>query len=85
MGEFAEQRVRLAEIDRELVRLQAQHDVAMSAFKFDQVNALHRRLAALEEERQALAAALPGPVVPPEPPSGVVPMLARPRRLRPRR
>jgi hypothetical protein len=83
--DFAAQRARLAEIDRELARLQGQHDRAMSAFQFDEANALLPRIAALEDERRALAAALP----PAEPaavlPSGTVPVLARPHRSRRRR
>jgi hypothetical protein len=52
----------------------------MSAFKFDEANALQRRIAAREDERQALAATLPAASVTPAPPSGAVPTLARPRR-----
>jgi len=79
--DFAAQRARLAEIDRDLARLQAQHDLAMSAFRFDEANALLPRIAALEDERRALAAALPALPVD-QPPVGVVPVLVRPRRMR---
>ena len=72
------QRRRLSEIERDLARLQAQHDLAMSAFKFDEASALQRRIAARETEREALAATLPAPPAGPEPVSGAVPVLARP-------
>ena len=75
-------RARLAEIDHELARLQAQHDLAMSAFKFDEAGALQRRIAACGTERQALAATLPAPSAGPEPRSGIVPVLTRPARRR---
>ena len=72
-------RVRLADIERELARLRYRHDIAMSAFRFEEATALGPRLAALERERQALIDALP----PPEPAvTGVVPALAAPRRAR---
>ena len=81
----AAKRARLGEIERELAQLQAQHELAMSAFKFDEANGLQRCIAALDDERQALAADLPPPASPPEPPSGIVPLLARPRPVRRRR
>ncbi len=71
-------RARLGEIDRELVRLRYRHDIAMSAFRFEEATALGPAIAALEKERQQLAAALPHI----EPPTGVAPVLARPRRRR---
>jgi hypothetical protein len=85
MDDTATTRARLVEIDRELTRLQAQHDLAMSAFKFDEANALQRRIEAFDDERRTLATGLPAPALAPEPPAGVVPTLARPRRLRRRR
>ncbi len=86
MDKFAAQRTRLATVEGELARLQAQHDLAMSAFKFDEAGALQYRIAALDDERRVLAAGLlPAPAAP-DPPSGIVPVLARPvRRLRARR
>jgi hypothetical protein len=66
---------RLAEVERELARLRHHHDIAMSAFRFEEATALGPAIAALEKERQALAAALPIP----EPETGMVPVLARPR------
>lgn len=86
--ELAATRARLAEIERELAALQARHDLAMSAFKFDEANAVQRRIGALEDERRAVAASLPEPAVPPEPAPADVPALARlrwARRVRRRR
>ena len=70
------QRARLAEIDRDLARLRYRHDIAMSAFRFEEATALGPVIAALEKERERLAATLPEI----EPPTGIVPTLARPRR-----
>jgi hypothetical protein len=82
---MADAAARLAEIERELTRLQYRHDIVMSAFRFEEATALGRTMAALESERQALAAMLPAPKPAPAP-TGVVPALARPpRRRRPRR
>jgi hypothetical protein len=83
LPELAEQHARrlgLADVDRELARRRSQHDIAMSAFQFDEAAALLRTIAALEQQRQALADDLPAaaaPVV--EPPTGVVPVLNRRR------
>lgn len=71
-------RTRLAEVERELARLRYRHDIAMSAFRFEEATALGPAIATLEQERQALAAALPAA----EPKTGIVPVLARPRRRR---
>src|SRR5215213_4404815 len=71
-------RTRLAEIDRDLARLRYGHDIAMSAFRFEEATALGPEIAALEKERQHLAAALPET----EPPTGITPVLARLRRRR---
>lgn len=70
----------LAEVERELAGLQHRHDIAMSAFLFEEATALGREIAALDRQRQALMAALP--TAEPEPPAGVVPVLDRPRRRR---
>ena len=75
---LAAHHARLAEIDRELTRLRYRHDVAMSAFRFEEATALGPAIAALEKERERLAAALPTI----EPPTGIAPVLARPRRRR---
>jgi hypothetical protein len=84
VNDVAASRARLADIDRELGSLQGQHDLAMSAFKFDEANALQRRIVALEDERRAVAATLPVPAPAVEPETGVVPVLTRPRRVRKR-
>jgi hypothetical protein len=62
----------LAEVERELARLRYRHDIAMSAFRFEEATALGPAIAALDRERQALAESLPPGL---EPPTGVVPML----------
>jgi hypothetical protein len=69
-------RARLAEIDRELTRLRYRHDIAMAAFRFEEATALGPAIATLEKEREQLAAILPNV----EPPTGISPVLARPRR-----
>jgi len=46
---------------------------------------VQREISVREAERQSLAAALPAPVAPPEPPLGVVPVISRARRRRVRR
>jgi hypothetical protein len=74
------QRDRLAAVEGELAALQAQYELAMSAFKFDEADALQRQITVLEGERLMLAAELPAPPPDPEPPAGVVPVLRRPRR-----
>jgi hypothetical protein len=71
-------RARLAEIDRQLARLRYRHDIAMSAFRFEEAAALGPAIAALETERLQLAAELPHL----QPPTGIAPVLARPRRHR---
>lgn len=73
MDALAAKRARLAYIERELARLRYRHDIAMSAFRFEEATALGPAIAALEQERQALAAALP-PEAAPEP---VIPVLHR--------
>jgi len=79
MDDFVAQRARVAEIERELAALTAEHDVAMSAFKFDEANALQHRIAAREAEWRAVMASLPPTPAAVESPTGVVPVLARPR------
>lgn len=79
MDALAAKRAQLAEIERELARLRYRHDIAMSAFRFEEATALGPTIAAFEQERQALAASLP----PAEVPAPVVPvMLRHPRRPR---
>ncbi|MGH7095404.1 MAG: hypothetical protein ACREFB_17965 [Stellaceae bacterium] len=76
-------RVRLAALDTEIARLRYRHDIAMSAFRFEEATAFGAPIAALERERTTLAAALP----PAEPsrPTPPAPLLAPARRGRPGR
>jgi hypothetical protein len=76
-------RARLAAIERELSRLGSRHDLAMSAFKFDEARELQRRITVLERERAELEAVLPAPT--PTPPIEPVPVRMRARRPIPRR
>lgn len=85
MDEVAARRERLGDVERELARLEAQYELAMSAFKFDEANALQTPIAALNRERRALAARLPPLPAPAEPPTGVVPAIGRRRRALRRR
>lgn len=80
MHDLARRRARLADVERELARLRHRHDIAMSAFKFEEATALGPAIAALENEQRTLAAAIPTSPADPAPPTGVVPVLARPRR-----
>ena len=80
--DLAAKRARLAAIDCELEGLRSHHDLAMSAFKFDEANAVQRRIEALEDERRAFAEALPPVGAATEPPRGIVPGLTRPRHRR---
>jgi hypothetical protein len=76
----ADRRQRLAAIERELARLQAEHELAMARFLFDEANEMQRRIAPLEQERRRLAATMPDPA---PAPTGIVPeLLRRPRRPR---
>lgn len=76
-------RARLAEIEAELARLRYRHDIAFSAFRFEEATALGAPIAELERERALLTASLP-----PEPPKAAaltrveVPRGRRGRRLR---
>jgi hypothetical protein len=83
--EVAARRERLSDVERELARLEAQYELAMSAFKFDEANGLQRRIAALDGERRLLAASLPALPTPAEPPTGLAPEIGRPRRALRRR
>jgi hypothetical protein len=75
---------RLAEIERELALLRHRHDIAMSAFKFEEATALGPAIAALEREQQTLVATTPAASVG-EAPTGIVPVLAQPARRATRR
>jgi acyl transferase domain-containing protein len=83
MAEFEAKRARLAAVERELAGLSDRHDLAMSAFKFDEAREMQQRIAVLERERGELVEALPAlaepsPVAPP-------PVRVRHRRLVQRR
>jgi len=71
---------RLAAVERELAGLGVRHELAMSAFKFDEARVVQQRIALLERERGALIDALPPPAPPPP-----APAMVRPRRLMQRR
>ena len=83
MAELEAKHARLALIEHELAELVAHHDLAMSAFKFDEARNIQQQIAALEEERAELVAALPAAA--PPPPSGPVPATIRGRPARRRR
>jgi len=86
VDEVAARREKLGVVERELARLEAQYELAMSAFKFDEAHGLQSRIAALDSERRALAASLPALPAAAEPPTGLVPQIAGPgRALRRRR
>jgi hypothetical protein len=76
VADLAAARARLADLDAEIARLRYRHDIAISAFRFEEATALGPAIAALETERHALAEA-----VPPTP----APTAASPPRLRVRR
>jgi len=79
-AEIEATRARLAAVERELARLAVRHDLAMSAFKFDEAREVQQRIAVLERERGELIDALPPPAPPPP-----APAMVRPRRLMQRR
>jgi hypothetical protein len=89
MTELEEKRARLATVERELPRLDVRHELAMSAFKFDEARDVQQRIAALERERAALVEALPPRTEPaavmPEPERIWRRRLAQRRRRLPRR
>lgn len=78
-AELEAKRLRLAAVERELIGLAARHDLAMSAFKFDEAREVQDQIAVLERERAELAAALPAPA--PPVPSAPVPVMVRPGRM----
>ena len=79
-AEIEVKRARLAAIARELSRLGSRHDLAMSAFKFDEARELLQRIALLERECAELSATLP--TVAPPPAAAPVPVMIRRRRRR---
>jgi hypothetical protein len=76
-------RARLALVEGELAELGARHDLALSAFKFDEAREVQQRVTILERERAELVEALPAAAQPP--PGAPLPIITRPRRPVPRR
>ena len=83
MAELEAKRARLAAVERELARLGDRHDLAMSAFKFDEAREVQQRIAMLERERTELVDALPARAEPP--PAAPAPAMVRHRRPMQRR
>ena len=83
IGELEAKRARLAAVERELARLGDRHDLAMSAFKFDEAREVQQRIAMLERERGELVGALPARAEPP--PAAPAPAMVRHRRPMQRR
>jgi hypothetical protein len=63
-GDIGARRARLAAAERDLVRLEAQYDLLMSHFKFDDAKELRSRIEVQERECRTLAAGLPEPETP---------------------
>jgi len=76
--EREEKRARLAAVEQKLARLGSRHDLAMSAFKFDEARELQQRIAMLERERVELAGTMPAAAPPPA--AAPMPVMIRPRR-----
>ena len=85
MAELEAKRARLAAVDCELAGLGVRHDLAISAFKFDEAHEVQQRIAALERERGELIDALPPLAEPPPAPAMVRQDKLLQRRLRARR
>ena len=83
IAELETKRARLAAVERELAELGARHDLAMSAFKFDEARTVQQRIAVLERERDELVDALPAPAEPP--PAEPARVMVRRRRVARRR
>ena len=64
-AELEATRARLSLVKRELLQLGTRHDLAMSAFRFDEARDLQQRIGVLERERAQLIALLPAAVPPP--------------------
>ena len=75
-AELDAKRARLTVVERELAGLNLRHDLAMSAFKFDEAREVQQRIAVLERERGELTDAL---LTLAEPPAA--PAMPRQRRL----
>jgi hypothetical protein len=55
----AKARTRLAAVEAELAKLRYRHDIAFSAFRFEEATALGPAIKALEREQASLAASIP--------------------------
>jgi len=64
-AELEATRARLSLVERELLQLGTRHDLAMSAFRFDEARDLQQRITLLEHERAELIAEVPTPAPPP--------------------
>ena len=64
-AELEATRARLSLVERELLRLGTRHDLAMSAFRFDEARDLQERIGVLGRERAQLIAMLPAAASPP--------------------
>jgi hypothetical protein len=69
-AELETKRARLSLVERELSQLGMRHDLAMSAFRFDEARNLQQQITLLEHERTELIAEVPAPA--PQPPAGPV-------------
>ena len=79
MAELEAKRARLAAVEHELTGLGDRHDLAMSAFKFDEAREVQNQIAVLERERGELIDALPTPAEPPS--AAPLPVMVRRRRV----
>ena len=69
-AELETKRARLSLVERKLLQLGTRHDLAMSAFRFDEARNLQQQITLLEHERTELIAEVPAPA--PQPPAGPV-------------
>ena len=83
MAEREAKRSRLAVVERELAGLSVRHELAMSAFRFDEAREAQQSIAVLERERDELVEALPPPTSAPA--AMPAPVRVRRRRLMQRR
>ena len=82
-AELEAKRARLSLVERELLQLGTRHDLAMSAFRFDEARDLQQRITFLERERGELRAMLPAAASPPA--EAPVPIRVGPRPVARRR
>jgi hypothetical protein len=69
-AELETKRARLSLVERKLLQLGTRHDLAMSAFRFDEARNLQQQITLLEHERTELIAEVPAPA--PQPPTAHV-------------